>query len=254
MAPVQEAFMSADSLIRRLDPRAKIVEAVFLSVVVAVLHKTAALAAALALGLCIVTIGGVPIKKLARRLAPVNMFVLFLWIFLPFSVQGQPLFSIGPLAGTHEGVLYAAQITIKSNAILLVLAALVASTPLFTLGHAMRELGFPGKIVHLFFFTYRYIHVIFEEYLRMMNALKVRGFTPGTNMHTYRTFAYVAGMLLVRSCDRAERIHKAMVCRGFTGELYSLATFSLGTNDVVSLILAAAACLSLGLMEWTSIM
>ena len=160
------------------------------------------------------------------------------------------MFSVGALTVTREGVLYAARISIKSNAMMLMLIALVASTPIFTLGHAMHELGVPQKIVHLFFFTYRYIHVMHREYVRLVNSMKIRGFTPGNNLHTYRTISYMVGMLLVKSFDRAQRVHNAMLCRGFEGNLYSLSTFSLNGRDVVSLILMITAVIILGVLEW----
>lgn len=240
-------------MIHRLDPRVKIVVVFLFSVVVAVSDRFVVLMWALALSLCIVLVARLPIKELIRRLIPVNMFIVFLWFFLPFTFEGEPLFSVGPLVGTHEGVLYAARISIKSNAIMVVLIVLVASTSILTLGHAMHELRVPKKIVHLFFFTYRYIHVIHREYLRLVNAMKARGFRPGTNMHTYKTYAYLVGMLLVRSSDRAERVRNAMLCRGFRGNLYSLSTFSMKREDVISLILMLALILALGVLEWTKI-
>jgi cobalt/nickel transport system permease protein len=250
---IGEEFGSGDSLIHHLDPRVKIVAVSFFSVVVAVSNRLAVLMWALVLGFCIVLLARVPMRQLVRRLVPVNVFILFLWIFLPFTVQGEPLFSVGPLVGTNEGVLYATQISLKSNAIVAVLIALVASNSILTLGHAMHELRVPTKIVHLFFFTYRYIHVIRREYIRLVHAMKVRGFRIGTNMHTYRTIAYLVGMLLVRSCDRAQRVHNAMLCRGFRGKLYSLSRFSLRTVDVISLIVMVALVVALGVMEWGKI-
>jgi cobalt/nickel transport system permease protein len=253
MVMIGEGFATTDSLIYRLDPRVKIVAALLFSVVVAVSNRFVVLLLALALSLCIVLLARVPMRQLLRRLVPVNLFVLFLWVFLPFTLEGEPLFSIGPLVGTHEGVLYAARITLKANAIVGVLIALIASTSILTLGHAMHELRVPKKIVHLFFFTYRYVHVIHREYLRLVSAVKVRGFRPGTNMHTYKTYAYLVGMLLVRSTDRAERVRNAMLCRGFRGRLYSLSEFSLKTSDVISLIVMLAFVLALGILEWTRI-
>ena len=240
-----------DSLIQRLDPRVKIVVVFLFSVVVAVSNRFVVLLLGLALGLSMALLARLPVKQVLARLVPVNLFIIFLWFFLPFTLQGTPLFSVGPLVGTHEGVLYAARISIKSNTIMAVLIALVASTSLLTLGHAMHDLKIPKKLVHLFFFTYRYIDVIHKEYLRLVNAMKVRGFRPGTNMHTYRTFAYLVGMLLVRSSDRADRVHSAMLCRGFRGNLYSLSAFSLRASDVISLILMLVLILALGVLEWT---
>ena len=247
---IGEEFSGGDSLIYHLDPRVKIVAVSFFSVVVAVSNRFVVLMSALALGFFIVLLARVPMRQLVRRLVPVNVFILFLWLFLPFTVQGEPLFSVGPLVGTHEGVLYATQISLKSNAIVAVLSALVASSSILTIGHAMHELRVPQKIVHLFFFTYRYIHVIGREYVRLVNAMKVRGFRPGTNMHSYKTFAYLVGMLLVRSCDRAERVRNAMLCRGFRGRLYSLSHFSMKTRDVISLIVMVTLVLALGALEW----
>jgi len=238
-------------LIQRLDPRVKILVVFLFSVLVAVSNRFVVLLLGLALGLSMALLARLPVKQVLVRLVPVNLFIIFLWFFLPFTLQGKPLFSVGPLVGTHEGVLYAARISIKSNAIMAVLIALVASTSLLTLGHAMHDLKIPKKLVHLFFFTYRYIDVIHKEYLRLVNAMKVRGFRPRTNMHTYRTFAYLVGMLLVRSSDRADRVHSAMLCRGFRGNLYSLSAFSLKARDVISLILMLVLILALGVLEWT---
>jgi len=245
-----EELSNGDSFIKRLDPRIKIVVVFLFSVVVAVSNQLPVLMWALAPSLLIVLSAGVPTKELLRRLIPVNMLIIFLWLFLPFTFAGKVAFFIGPLAVTHEGVLYATRITIKSNAMMLMLIALVASTPIFTMGHAMHELGIPKKIVHLFFFTYRYIHVMHREYARLLNSMKIRGFRPKTSLHTYKTFAYMVGMLLVRSFDRAQRVHNAMLCRGFKGNLYSLSKFSIKRRDVVSLVCMLTVIILLGVLEW----
>ncbi len=241
---------NGDSFLRHLDPRIKVVVVLLFSVVVALAYRFQVLVAALVLGIFTVGLARVPAQELFRRLIPVNLLMLFLWFFLPFTFAGEPFFWIGPLTVTREGVLYATLITVKSNAMMLMLIALVASTPIFTLGHAMHALGIPKKIVHLFFFTYRYIHVMHREYVRLVNSMKIRGFTPRSSLHTYKTIAYMVGMLLVRSFDRAQRVHNAMLCRGFKGNLYSLSTFSIQKKDIVSLIVMGAAILLLGVLEW----
>lgn len=245
-----EELSNGDSFIRHLDPRVKIVVVFLFSIVVATAQRFQVLTAALALGVFIVLMAQVPFMELGRRLIPVNLLVIFLWLFLPFTFKGEPLFFMGPLAVTREGVLYAAGISLKSNAMMLMLIALVASTPIFTLGHALRALGIPPQIVHLFFFTYRYIHVMHREYVRLKNSMKMRGFIPTNSLHTYKTLAYMVGMLLIRSLDRAQRVYNAMLCRGFNGNLYSLSKFSLNAKDIVSLALMVAVILVLGVLEW----
>ena len=128
--------------------------------------------------------------------------------------------------------------------------ALIATAPIVTLGQALRRLRLPDKLCHLLLFTYRYIYVFEQEYRRLVLAMKIRGFRPRTNLHTYRSYAYLAAMLLVRSFDRAERVFAAMRCRGFQGTFYSLRTFTWQRRDGIFLagsllILAALLCL-----EW----
>lgn len=248
-----EELANNNSFLHGLDPRGKLIVVFLFSIVVAAAKRFPVLLGSLTLGLLIVLTAKVPARELIKRLIPVNMLILFLWLFLPFTFGGEPLFFVGSLAVTREGVFYATRISIKSNAMMLMLIALAASTPIFFMGHAMHQLKIPKNIVHLFFFTYRYIHAIYREYLRLKNSIKIRGFIPKTNLHTYKTFAYMVGMLLVRSFDRAHRVHNAMLCRGFKGDLYSLKKFSFKTNDIVSIIFMTAMILIMGVMEWTQI-
>jgi cobalt/nickel transport system permease protein len=119
----------------------------------------------------------------------------------------------------------AMQISLKAATILLVLTTLVATSPVADLGHALHTLKVPGPLVLLLLLTYRYTFVIHQEYQRLWLAARVRGFRPGTNLHSYRTYAYLVGMLFVRAAARADRVHQAMRCRGFNGRFHSLRAF-----------------------------
>jgi cobalt/nickel transport system permease protein len=61
------------------------------------------------------------------------------------------------------------------------------------------------------------------------------------------------GMLLVRSYDRAERIHKAMICRGFNGKYHTLSRFSVKMGDILYLSVMLAAILGLVILQWKAI-
>ena len=222
---LDEAFAAGDSLLHRLDPRIRLVSAAAYSCVVAVCREFPVLIAALVLSIALVSLARLRISEVIKRLVVVNGLVFFLWLVIPFTFPGDALFRIGPLSGSREGISLAGQITLKSNAIILAFMALVTTMPLSTLGHALNRLQVPDKLVHLLLMTYRYIFVLEQEYQRLMRATRVRGFRPGTNLHTYRTYAYVVGMLFVRAGERAERVHQAMLCRGFKQKFYSLHEF-----------------------------
>lgn len=250
---VEEGFVHGKSVIHRLDPRAKTVVAGLFSAVVATSDRFAALVPAIVVAVSLLILARPSIKRVVSRLLMVNGLILLLWFFLPFTFEGEPLFTIGPLVGTRQGIIYSTAITIKSNAIIMTLMALVATMPIFTVGRAMRFLYMPGKIVHLISFAYRYIDVIHMEYGRLMNAIRIRGFYPRNNLHTYKTYAYLVGMLLVKSYDRAKRVQAAMLCRGFNGNFYDLSEFSFKISDCVILVLMLLITASIGLLQWTRI-
>ncbi|MGO9119089.1 MAG: cobalt ECF transporter T component CbiQ [Desulfomonilaceae bacterium] len=228
-----EEFSLGDSWVHHADPRVKILATLIFAVVVALNHSLLASTLALTFPIVLVIAARLDLKKVLVRLALVNGFVVFLWFFLPFTFPGEIVWSLGPLDIHREGILYSLLITLKSNAIVLMVIALLGTSPVFNLVHALSHMWVPGKIVHLFFFCFRYIHVIHEEYHRLVNAMKVRGFKPGTNMHTYRTHAYLVGMLLVMSFDRSKRILAAMKCRGFKGKFYILHDYGMKKADYV---------------------
>jgi cobalt/nickel transport system permease protein len=229
-----EEFALGNSLIHKLDPRVKIRAALLFSVGVALNHSIAASALAICFPVALTILARISISRLLRRMAAVNAFILMLWVVLPLTVPGQVMQSVGPVAIYREGVISALAITLKSNAIILTMIVLLGTSPVFTLVHALSHLGVPDKLVHLFFFCFRYVHVIHEEFHALATAAKVRGFRPGTNRHTYRTYAYLVGMLLVRSFDRSARIVAAMKCRGFKGKFYILHDYEMKKLDYVA--------------------
>jgi cobalt/nickel transport system permease protein len=250
---IEESFSDGDSLIHRMDPRLKVISAILYAFIVALSFRFTTLFTALGFSLLLIVLARLNAQKVAKRLAVVNGLIFFFWFVLPLTFEGKPLFYLGPLAVTREGVILSAQITLKSNAILLAFIPLIASMSIATLGHTMNRLNIPNKIVHLFLLTYRYIFVIYQEYQRLSRSAKIRGFRPGTNAHTYRTYAYLIGMLFVRASARAQRVHQAMLCRGFKGKFYCLHKFSMSLFDWTGAVIMAVAFFILGSMEWTKI-
>ena len=227
-----EEFALGESVIHRLDPRAKVMAALMFSVAVALNYSLLGTLTAGIFPALLVSAAGIGWSKVIRRMALVNGFLVFIWLFLPFTVPGETLYTVGPLSVHTEGLERALLITLKSNVILLAVIALLGTTPVFDLVHALGHMGVPQRLVHIFFFCFRYIHVIHDEYSKLLQAMKIRGFKPGTNLHTYRSYSYLVGMLLVRSFDRSHRILAAMKCRGFNGHFYILHHYNMQKSDI----------------------
>ncbi len=247
---ISEPFTTGQSIVHRLDPRIRICVVTGYCFVVAFSRQFPVLLLAVAVSIGLVVMAGLNFKAVAKRLVLVNGLILLLWAVVPLTYGGAPLFASGGFSVSRAGVVLSAQITLKSNAILLAFIALVATMTFATLGHALKQLRVPGKIVYLLLMTYRYIFVIEQEYQRLIRAAKIRGFRPKTSLHSYRTYAHVIGMLFVRAALRAQRVHQAMLCRGFKGRFYSLQTFKADRNTWIFMMLMTMLIIVLIILEY----
>ncbi len=227
---------SGSSPLDVLDARTRLLGVAGFSVVTAMLTTPQALGLALGLSLLFAALARPPVRALLRHLFAFNLFLAFLWFFVPWSMPGERVFGIGGLSVSREGTAYMFAVTMRANALMLALLAFTASTPVTAMAHAMSGLGVPDKITYLFFLTYRYLGDIAGEYGRLVNAMKVRCFRPSTSIHTYRSYAYLVGMLLVNSFERSQRIHAAMLCRGFTGRFPRMDEARFSRLDVLCLV------------------
>lgn len=244
---VCETFSEGDSPVHRLDARVRIVAAVLLSVTIALSDRFPALALALAAAASLAVTARLPFRPTLRRMISLNAFMLLMAVLLPLTFDGAALVRVGPVGWTHKGLILAAAVTCKANAIVLVLTALLGTVELMQLGRAMSRLHVPNKLIHLYFFTVRYIDVLHHEYERLRRSMIVRSFRPRMSFHTYRSLAYLVGMLLVKSFDRSDRILAAMKCRGFQGRFCIVDPFVLRKLDAA---FAAGTAVLLCLMGW----
>ncbi len=230
---------SGPSYLGKIDPRARIAAAVTLAVVVAVARTVPAMTLALVAAAVLVALARISPGNLFRRLLPLEILLAVLMIVLPWPKYD------------HEGCMLAAVVTLKANAVVLAVTALIGTMDAVTLGHALAHFHVPQKLTQLLLFMVRYFDVLGREHARLRAAMRVRCFRPGMNGHSYRTFGYLVGMLLVRSFDRSERVLAAMKCRGFCGRYYMLDHFAFvpGRDGLFYAAVFLLAAILLGL-EW----
>ncbi len=240
-------FLDGDTFIHRLDPRTRVVTAFVFCIIIAVGPGPVIPLAGLALSVLLCLWARLPLKGVLRRLGEVNVFMAMLVVILPFSVPGTPLFSLGPIMYTREGLRQALLIAAKGNGIALMMTVMLTTMDVVRLGHALSMLKVPDKLIHLFLFTVRYVTVLEHEYRRLSMAMKVRCFQPRMNRHSYRSLAYLVAMLLVRSYYRSNRILAAMKCRGFHGRFYVIRNLALAGGDVA---FSLGALVAAGILVW----
>lgn len=242
---MEEQFAQGSSFIHKRDPRGKIIVATLIITAIALAKSFVAVSVALVLALILVLLSKISLVSVFKRILLLNGFTLFLWISLPLTFGGNDTVSFATLTLSRDGVLLAALITLKTNSIVLFIIALLSTSTIADLGHALDKLLFPKKLCFILLFSYRYIFVIYQEYNRLLRAAKMRCFSPKTNIHTYRTFAYLYGMTLVNSYNRSQRVRQAMLLRGFTGQLKSLQRYSFTQTDIafISILIFCTCCI-----------
>lgn len=207
------------SAIDALDPRTRLVGALTFVVCMVALQSIPALLLGAGVALGLIWLASASPGGLGHRILHVEGFILLLLLFLPFTVPGHARFTVGPLTATDEGLLRAVTLVIRINACVLGIYALLGSLEPVRLGRAMARLGLPLPLAHLFLFAVRYVGVFRAETTRLTDSMRARAFTPRSNWHTWRSFGTLAGMILVRSFERAERVQDAMRCRAYSGRI-----------------------------------
>ncbi|MFP7754130.1 cobalt ECF transporter T component CbiQ [Thermodesulfobacteriota bacterium B35] len=240
---IEERFALGSSPLHRTDPLVKIIGATALAVIIAISQSMTAILIGLGIGVSLAILARLSPRDLWPRLAAVNLFCLFLWITLPLTGGGEAMGHIWSLPISHKGVKIALYVTIKTNGILLILTALLATSPVHHIGRGMQRLGISTKLTLLLLTSYRYLNLIHQEFNRLRRAADLRCFDPRTNIHTYRTYSYLVGMTFVRSWERSKRVHNAMLMRGFNGTFPVLDTTTFRRRDLYFLLLLTGGAL-----------
>lgn len=204
-------------LIDALDPRTRLIGAVVLAVAIVSLSSLTAKVAALALAAGLVFMAGVESRLLLRRLAHIEGFMAVLLVLLPLTVEGRALVSLGPFSVSDRGLERAIHIILTVNAAAMTALALLGALEPIRLGRAMAALGVSERFVRLVMFIARYQGIFSSEIRRQFDSMRARGFRSSLRRQAFRAYGNLAGMILVRSIERAERVDEAMRCRGFSG-------------------------------------
>ncbi len=229
-----DLLATGDSAIHRLDGRAKVlVVLVFIvSVVSFGKYEVSAVLPFFLFPAVMVALAGLPAGFLLKKTTLVIPFALVIGMFNPLFDREVAVW-FGPV-GISGGWLSCASIVVR--AILTVSAALilVSVTGFPSVCHALERLGMPQAFAMQMLFLYRYLFVLAEEGGRVSRARRLRSFgNKGMGLHA---FGALVGHLLLRAWERAERIHRAMLARGFTGEFHSQGCSRFGKREILFLL------------------
>ncbi len=173
-----------------------------------------AYAAYLGLLLVVIAVSQVPPTYLAKRMVVELPFVVFAAL-MPFIATGPRIEVLG-LSVSEAGLTSAWALLAKGTLGVLASLTLAATTEPHHLLVGLERLRLPQQLVQIMGFMVRYLDVVTDEMRRMRVARESRGFTARNPRH-WPVLARSAGALFIRSYERGERVHLAMVARGYTG-------------------------------------
>jgi cobalt/nickel transport system permease protein len=232
------------SPIHRLDPRAKLLGLLGVTLV-AVSAPLRAWPVWVACALALLVVGAlarVPAGEVWRRARVVLPLVVFVAAFVPFVRPGGTTWSLGPLTVSEAGLAVLAAVAAKATIGTVSAVLLAATTPFPAVLRALEALRVPRLLVLIAAFTYRYLFVVVAEVGRLRAGLVSRGYAP---RHALQAAAVgrAASVLFLRTHARAERVHMAMLARGFGGSMPRAEALRLRRADVAFVALLALALL-----------
>jgi len=252
MAKIESAFFDLSYLdtlatgqtaIHRLDPRIKVLIAGLFVVCIVSFDKyaIAAMLPFVLLLILVMGVGAVPTGFVLKKLAIASPFAIMIGIFNPFFDQ-QIILHLGSMAVSGGWVSFLS-ILLRFSLTVSAMLVLIATTGFNSVCMALERMGMPKIFAIQLLMLYRYIFVLIAEGQRMYRARALRSFQ--TNRMEMRTFSFFVGQLLLRTIDRGQRIHQAMLCRGFDGTIRTRQCLRITSRDLLVFCLCTLLLLAL---------
>jgi len=203
-----------DTPVHRLDARAKVITTLGFIVVVMSFprYDVSALMPFFIYPFVLIAQGRIPPGYILRKILLAAPFALVIGMFNPL-LDHQTVARIGgwDISG---GWLSFASIMLRFVLTVSAALALIACTGIHRLGAGLERMCVPRVFVVQLLFLYRYLFVVADEGARMMRSLELR--SSGPQSLRLRVYGSLVGHLLLRSMNRADRVYRAMVARGFS--------------------------------------
>ncbi|HPT37754.1 MAG TPA: cobalt ECF transporter T component CbiQ [Methanothrix sp.] len=262
-----ESFSKRKGLLQSLDPRAKLISILAVVFATSLIGDLRVLVAIYALTLLL---------SYASKIE-LGFFIKRVWLFIPifagiiaipmiFNVflPGDPLYTlaylgpgahIGPFSLpesifiTRQGSIAAVIFTMRVADCVSSVVLLFLTTPQQILFKSLRTVGVPKIYVLTLQMAYRYIFLLMDLVREMYVAKKARTIRSRGLIDEQKWVGGRIGYVLIRSIAMSEKVHLAMMSRGFNGEVHIMQEFKMANRDYVAGIVAVSVCLVLLLIS-----
>lgn len=221
-------YFPMDSIIHKLDPRAKLLFTVVFIVMVFVCNNFVSLFFCLASAAVIITVSKIPFKTVTKGLKPIILIVIITSILqIAYVKTGVTLIDVWKIRITSGGVLTAVFMALRISLLIVMSTMLTYTTSPTALTNGLDRVFAPFKKIGIDFHTVtmimtialRFIPTLIEEVDKIMSAQKSRGanFEQGSIVKRAKALIPLFIPLLFNSIRRAYELANAMTCRCYNG-------------------------------------
>lgn len=220
-------YYPGKSVLHRMDPRFKIILIIAYVVVLFIIQSFGGFILPAAFLLIEVLLSKVPHKTVIRSVKPILPLIIFTALLNMFFVEGTPIFTLGFLHPTWEGLYNAGIMLIRIVLLIISTSMLTFTTTPIALTDAIERLLSPLKIIHfpaheiamMMTIALRFIPTLMEETNKIISAQKARGadFESGNLIARAKAMIPILIPLFVSAFHRAEELAVAMECRCYNG-------------------------------------
>ncbi|MBE6030687.1 MAG: energy-coupling factor transporter transmembrane protein EcfT [Clostridiales bacterium] len=220
-------YYPGESVIHRLDPRTKIIATLVYIVSLFVVDSFVGMAIATLAILLLVKISKVPFKFITRGLKPIMFIIAFTFVINMFMFKGEPLFAIGPLVVSKEGLKRAVFMAVRLVLLIFGSSLLTLTTKPINLTDGLESLFKPLSVIGLpahelammMSIALRFIPTLLEETDKIMKAQQARGadFESGNLLQRAKALIPILVPLFISAFRIAQELAQAMEARCYRG-------------------------------------
>jgi cobalt/nickel transport system permease protein len=259
---VSETYAKRDGLLQSLDPRTKLISILAVIFATSLIGDLDVLIFIYTLTLIFAYLSKIEVWFFIKRVwlfIPIFAGIITLPMIFNIFLPGQCVFQVAYLGpGAHlgpfslpsnicitkEGISMAVIFTMRVATCVSAVVLLFITTPQQVLFKSLRTIGVPRLYVLTLEMAYRYIFLLMDMVREMYVAKRARTIRSRSMFEEQKWVGGRMGYTLIRSIDMSEKVHKAMMSRGYNGDVKVMQQFQMQNRDYV----AAAAAISLSIL------
>jgi cobalt/nickel transport system permease protein len=251
---ISEGFAKRNGLLQSLDPRVKLISTLALIVAVSLTRDVRVLFVVYLLTLLLAYLSRIEVSFFVKRVwvfIPIFAGIIVLPMLFNVFMPGDRLVTLVTLGnGTHlgpillpsaiyitkQGTIYVATFILRVATCVSLAVLLFLTTQSDLLFKSLRSLHVPKVYILTLNMCYRYIFLLLDLMTDFFTARKSRQIRNLPLREEQRWVGGRVGYMLVKSLDMSNRVQRAMISRGFDGDVKLLHVYAMHKRDYAAIV------------------